>query len=136
MIYGEYIFKATSQADDWEATARGWEEIVRCKDCIKKGFCAISRGVRQEHGFCAWAAKEEETIINKATRPDEKDPAPAMPRANANEETVAQLRDNIRELGEERDAMEKEKRYWYEQAKNYERTILRLVTALTREEEE
>ena len=33
MIYGEYIFKAMSQADDREATARGWDELVRCKDC-------------------------------------------------------------------------------------------------------
>lgn len=33
MIYGEYIFPATCLADDREAMARGWEEIVRCKEC-------------------------------------------------------------------------------------------------------
>lgn len=33
MIYGEYIFKAMSQADDREATARGWDELVRCEEC-------------------------------------------------------------------------------------------------------
>ena len=33
MTYGEYIFKATCQADDREATARGWDELVRCNDC-------------------------------------------------------------------------------------------------------
>lgn len=36
MIYGEYIFPATCLADDREAMARGWEEIVRCKDCMYK----------------------------------------------------------------------------------------------------
>jgi len=35
MIFGEYIFPATCQADDREATARGWKEMVRCKDCKK-----------------------------------------------------------------------------------------------------
>ena len=53
-----------------------------------------------------------------------------------NEETIAQLRDMIRELGEERDAMEREMKHWYKQAKSYERTILRLVTALTREDDD
>lgn len=53
-----------------------------------------------------------------------------------NEETIAQLRDTIRELREERDAISREVRHWYEQAKRYERTILKLVTALTREDEE
>lgn len=78
------------------------------------------------------------SMINKATRPapDEKAPAPAMPRANANEETIAKLRDMIRELGEERDAMEREMKHWYQLAKSYERTILRLVTALTREDDD
>lgn len=53
-----------------------------------------------------------------------------------NEETIAQLRETIRELREERDAISREVRHWYEQAKSYERTILRLVTALTREDDD
>lgn len=49
------------------------------------------------------------------------------------EKEIDQLNDMIRELREERDAMEREMKHWYKQAKSYERTILRLVTALTRE---
>lgn len=49
------------------------------------------------------------------------------------EKEIDQLNDMIRELREERDAMEREMKHWYQLAKSYERTILKLVTALTRE---
>lgn len=52
------------------------------------------------------------------------------------EKEIDQLNDMIRELREERDAMEREMKNWYQLAKSYERTILRLVTALTREEDD
>ena len=73
MIYGEYIFKATSQADDREATARGWDELVRCKDCkyyLKSNEeCElISTRLRfyeenkkwENDSFCSWAERKEE----------------------------------------------------------------------------
>ena len=52
------------------------------------------------------------------------------------EKEIDQLNDMIRELREERDAMEREMKHWYNRAKSYERTILRLVTALTREDDD
>lgn len=74
MKYGEYIFKATSQADDREATARGWKELVRCKECkfadvYYHGFQATDMFTRvckklvrhvETDGFCAWAERKEE----------------------------------------------------------------------------
>lgn len=52
------------------------------------------------------------------------------------EKEIDQLNDMIREISEERDAMEREMKHWYKLAKSYERTILRLVTALTREDDD
>ena len=60
MIYGEYIFQAMTYGDDREAMARGWKEIVRCKDCAKKELCSIFRDTRQDFGYCAWAGRKEE----------------------------------------------------------------------------
>lgn len=53
-----------------------------------------------------------------------------------NEEKIAQLYETLKQVREERDAMEREMKHWYKQAKSYERTILRLVTALTREDDD
>ena len=52
------------------------------------------------------------------------------------EKEIDQLNDMIRELREERDAMAREMKHWYDRAKSYERTILKLVTALTREDDD
>lgn len=53
-----------------------------------------------------------------------------------NEEKIAQLYETLKQVREERDAMEREMKHWYNRAKSYERTILRLVTALTREDDD
>lgn len=53
-----------------------------------------------------------------------------------NEEKIAELYETLKQIREERDAMEREMKHWYNRAKSYERTILRLVTALTREDDD
>ena len=35
-------------------------EIIRCKDCIKKGICIDYSYDQDEEGFCAWAERKEE----------------------------------------------------------------------------
>ena len=70
MIYGEYIFKAMSQADDREATARGWDELVRCKDCrhYTGKWCTIYSTkqfdindiYKDDDDFCSQAERKEE----------------------------------------------------------------------------
>ena len=48
--FGEYIFQAMAYADDREAMARGWKEIVRCKDCA--GYDPDDEDIRE--GRCYW----------------------------------------------------------------------------------
>lgn len=51
-------------------------------------------------------------------------------------ETYPNADKEIGDLIEEKKAIEKEMVHWYQLAKSYERTILRLVTALTREDDD
>ena len=41
-------------------TSGDCDEVIRCKDCIKKELCSIFRDAKHELGFCAWAARKEE----------------------------------------------------------------------------
>ena len=63
--FGEYLFQAMTYADDREATARGWKEIVRCKDCKYwgeepyKNGCKYMTYIVCENDYCSNAERKE-----------------------------------------------------------------------------
>lgn len=34
-------------------------ELIRCKDCIKKSLCMIYRETNDNYGYCSWAGRKE-----------------------------------------------------------------------------